>query len=298
MQTLSEIKLLLESRGLTPRKSLGQNFLIEKSLITKLVDAADVGPGQLVLEVGPGTGTLTEALLERGCRVVAVELDRGLAALNRDRLAHAHAGRFTLIEGDCLEGAGGRRLNTAARAALAGHPFRLVANLPYAAATPLMLTLLMDHPECDLLAVTIQKEVVDRLEAPESTKEYGTLGIVAQALATVEPVAVAPRECFWPRPDVTSALVRLVRRPTPRTPDPAGLAVFCQTLFSKRRKQLGAILGRDFPFPPGIAPAARPETVPVAGMIELHRLAAARGVGSPAPSDGEDAGEDPNTDHK
>src|SRR4051812_5019410 len=100
MQTLIQIRALLEERGLAPRKSLGQNFLIDQNLIRKLVDASGVGAGDLVLEVGPGTGTLTEELLERGCEVVACELDRGLAELLRERLGANP--RFTLVEGDCL----------------------------------------------------------------------------------------------------------------------------------------------------------------------------------------------------
>src|SRR6186713_2406397 len=103
MQTLAQIRELLESRGLAPRKSLGQNFLIDHNLIRKLVDASGAAAGDLVLEVGPGTGALTEELLDRGCRVIACELDRGLAELLRERFAAtAGSGRFTLIEGDCL----------------------------------------------------------------------------------------------------------------------------------------------------------------------------------------------------
>src|SRR5690606_14845366 len=109
-----------------------------QNLVVKLVDEARVGPGELVLEVGPGTGTLTEELLARGCEVVACELDRGLAALLRDRLGAND--RFTLVEGDCLGGK--RHVSPAVVEALGGRPFVLVANLPYGAATPLMLALL------------------------------------------------------------------------------------------------------------------------------------------------------------
>ena len=105
MQTLTEIKSLLESHGLRPRHALGQNFLCDHNLIRKLVDASGVKSGDRVLEVGPGTGTLTEELLARGCRVIACELDSMLASLLRVRLAdHLKTGAFTLIEGDCLAG--------------------------------------------------------------------------------------------------------------------------------------------------------------------------------------------------
>ncbi len=285
MQTLAEIKALLASRGLAPRKAFGQNFLVDKNLIGKLVDSAELRPGDLVLEIGPGTGALTEALLERSARVVAVELDRGLAALLRERapelLASCPGSSLTIIEGDCLAGPGGRSVNPEAIAALAAaasgggvdRSFRLIANLPYGAATPLLLALLIHHPVCRVLAVTIQREVAERLAAPSGTKAFGTLGIVAQAMAEIRLVASLPPECFWPRPDVTSAMVLLTRRAEPLTPDPGGLAVFCQELFSKRRKQLAAILGRGFPFPGGILPEARPDTLTVPQLIGLHNSA-------------------------
>lgn len=309
VQSLTEIKALLESRGLSPRHRLGQNFLIDKNLILKLVDAgmgsaSASAPGErrtpplqtplpppLVLEIGPGTGALTEALLAHpgGARVVAVELDAGLAALLRERapeLLQRHPeSTLTVVEGDCLADSGGREVNREALAALGtSEPFVLVANLPYAAGTPLMLALLTRHPaRCRRLAVTIQREVADRLAAGPSTKEYGTLGIVAQAMARVTRIANLPPECFWPRPEVHSAMVLLEVREEPLTHNPVGLAAFCQRIFSQRRKQLGSILGRDFPFDhPTLAPFAikatdRPEAVSVAGLAAMAEVESARG---------------------
>jgi 16S rRNA (adenine1518-N6/adenine1519-N6)-dimethyltransferase len=260
VQTLADIKGLLADRGLTPRKALGQNFLIDKNLIARLVEASGVAAGDVVLEVGPGTGTLTEALLARGVEVVAGELDRGLAALLRERVAGLGLpGRFTLVEGDAL--ASGRHVATGLVEALGGRAFRLVANLPYAAATPLMLSLLMEHPGCALQAVTIQREVAQRLLAKPGEKTYGTLSIVAQAVATVKSVATLPPECFWPRPEVTSAMVVVERRGVPRTRDAAALSRFAQRLFSARRKQLGSTLGRGLDWPKGIEATARPESL-------------------------------------
>jgi len=261
VQTLSEIKELLASRGLAPTKRLGQNFLVDQNLLRRLLEASGAGEGDLVLEVGPGTGTLTEALLERGCRVVACELDRGLADLLRERLGERYADRFTLIEGDCL--AGKRAINAEILAALSDRPYRLVANLPYGAATPLMLTLLVDHPACAAMHVTIQREVADRLRARPGTKEYGEVSIVAQALATLERICPAPPECFWPRPQVTSEMLSLRRREHALTDDPRRLQALCRRLFTKRRKQIGAILGRDTPLPPGVPGDARPENLTV-----------------------------------
>ncbi len=226
-----------------------------------------------MLEVGPGTGALTEALLERGCRVVAVELDAGLAAMLRERqgeLAARYPGsELQVIEGDCLDGPGGRRVNPAAIAALGAGEFALIANLPYGAATPLMLGLLIHHPACTRMAVTIQREVAERLLAKSGTKTYGTLGVVAQAMAEIRHVADLPPECFWPRPEVHSAMVVLERRAKPLANDPEALTVMCQRLFGQRRKQLGSILGRDFAWPAGIDAGARPEQLSVAELVEL-----------------------------
>jgi 16S rRNA (adenine1518-N6/adenine1519-N6)-dimethyltransferase len=274
VQTLAQIREMLDSRGLAPRKALGQNFLIDHNLIRKLVDASGVIAGDLVLEVGPGTGALTEELLSRDCHVVACELDRGLAELLRDRFGGAGSapGSFTLVEGDCL--ATKRTLSDDIIRELAGRPFRLVANLPYGAGTPVMLALLVNHPECGSMHVTIQKEVADRLLAGPSSKDYGTLGVVAQAMARVERVAVLPPECFWPRPDVTSAMASITRVPQPLTRDPGALAEFCQRVFSKRRKQLGAVLGRTFPWPDGVRPENRVEELPVERIVALAAAAA------------------------
>jgi 16S rRNA (adenine1518-N6/adenine1519-N6)-dimethyltransferase len=277
LQTLAEIKQLLAERGLSPRKSFGQNFLIDHNLIRKLVDASGVGAESLVLEVGPGTGALTGELLDRGCRVIACELDRGLAALLRERFAD-RGDRFVLIEGDCL--GVGRRLAPEVVQALGGRAFTLVANLPYNAATPVMLALLMDHPECRGLFITIQREVADRILARPGTKDYGTLGIVAQAVATPGRIANLSSECFWPRPDVASTMLGLVRRPDPLTEDPRGLAECCQRIFGMRRKQLGTVLkgepGLADGWPDGILPTMRAEELPVERIVALCRTLARR----------------------
>lgn len=255
MQTLAEIKSLLEARGLRPKRSLGQNFLVDHNLIRKLVDASGVSRGDLVLEIGPGTGTMTEELLARGCRVVACELDDALADLLRDRLPGGPGGEhFTLVHRDCLEGKHtlAPEILAALRQAAAGEgcggagkstpPFALVSNLPYGAGTPAMTTLLMDHPECRVLAVTIQREVADRLLAEPGSKDYGPLAVIARTFAHVERLAKAPPECFWPRPDVTSAMVLMRRRDDPATRDAAGLSDLLRDLFAQRRKQIGGAL--------------------------------------------------------
>jgi 16S rRNA (adenine1518-N6/adenine1519-N6)-dimethyltransferase len=277
MQTLTQIRELLESRGMSPKRSLGQNFLIDHNLIRKLVDEAGVGEGDLVMEVGPGTGTLTEELLSRGCEVVACELDDGLADLLEERRAEIPGGeRLTVVRGDCLQDKHHLSAELAAvvREKLAQRAeekraFSLVANLPYGAATPLIMTLLVDWPACRWLAVTIQREVVDRLMAPERSHDRGALSVAAQALAEIRRVAVLPRECFWPRPEVTSAMVLLTRRSTPLTRDAKRLSAACRLLFAQRRKQLGSVLGRGFPFPEGVAATMRAEELSVEQVEQI-----------------------------
>lgn len=289
MQTLSEIKQLLESRGLSPNKALGQNFLCDHNLIRRLVDESGVKAGDVVLEVGPGTGALTDELVARGCAVIACELDRGLAALIRERFAE----RITLVEGDCL--AGKHALNPEIVAALAGREFTLVANLPYGAASPLMAMLATEfapgnphrNPTCLGQFVTIQKEVGQRLRAPSGTEDFGELGVLVQSMCEVKRVAVLPPECFWPRPKVTSemaAIVPLARLGKPvRTSDPARLARLCRLLFGQRRKQIGSILGRAEmgslgPLPGGVEPTHRAEVLSIEQLEQLAALLHARGM--------------------
>ncbi len=248
MQTLTQIKQLLEAHGMRPKRSLGQNFLTDHNLIRKLADAARLEAGETVLEVGPGTGTLTEELLERGCRVVACELDDGLAGLLRERvpalLGSQEAHRFTLIHADCLEDK--RTISAEVLRAVGDGPFKLVANLPYGAATPLIAALLSGFPACGLMAVTIQRELGDRLAALPGTRDYGPLAVLTALSARVSRIAFAPAECFWPRPDVTSVMMLLERRPDAADSEMLNrVSVFAQRVFAQRRKQLGAAMGKS-----------------------------------------------------
>jgi 16S rRNA (adenine1518-N6/adenine1519-N6)-dimethyltransferase len=272
VQTLSEIRELLAARGIAPKHRLGQNFLHDKNQLARLLHAADVQPGDLVLEVGPGTGTLTEALIERGGIVIACEIDRDLAAILADRLG----GRVTLIRGDALEK--GRALNPDVAAAFGGRPFKLIANLPYQVASPLITTLLIGHQNCTGLFVTIQKEVAARLAAAPGTKAYGPLSIIVQSLATVDLIGIVPPSCFWPEPEVTSAMIAIrprrgAQRPFASGLDAAAFARYVTRLFTRRRKQLGTILGREREFPAGITADLRPEALAVDQLIALWHAA-------------------------
>jgi len=276
VQTLSEIRNLLALRGLTPKKSLGQNFLHDHNLIKKLVDASGVTRGDVVLEVGPGTGALTVELLARGCHVVACELDDELVGLLRETMpavAEAHGGSFSLVHADCLESK--REVSREVKSVLGGRPFTLVANLPYGAATPLMLALLTRHPECAGLYVTVQREVGDRLLGRVGEDTYGTISVVVWACAMGERVAKLPPECFWPRPEIDSSMIGLRRREKPATGDLVGLADFTQRVFAQRRKQLGSVLGREVTqsanWPRGLLPSVRAESLSpdeIVGLFE------------------------------
>lgn len=274
---------MLGAAGLSPRKSLGQNFLIDQNLIARLVEAGagDAAAGSLVLEVGPGTGTMTEELLARGCVVIAAELDHGLCELLRQR--HGVNPNFTLVEGDCL--AGKSTLSDDVVAALGGRAFRLVSNLPYGAGTGVLLALLTRHPECDRMAVTVQREVADRLAAGAGDELYGSISIVAQCVASVKKIATLPPECFWPRPEVTSAMVVLDRLAEPSTDNPVTLAEFCKRAFAGRRKQLRGLLksmgwgdGTSPPpeMPEGVRPESRIEELSPIQVSALERTGRAR----------------------
>ena len=268
MQSLSDIRAILDSRGLRPKHRFGQNFLTDAGKLARILAAAELQPGDRVLEVGPGTGVLTEQLLEQGVTVIAVEIDRDLAAILRERLGK-WGERFTLIEGDVLDGK--HRLSSNVIAALAGGPFKLIANLPYNVASPLLANLAVDYPAMSLAIVMIQREVADRLTAGPGGKEYGPLGVIVQAMCQVERITTLSPACFWPQPKVDSAVLRLVRRPEPLTADPHALSGLLQKVFGQRRKQLGSILGRDTPLPAGIDPQSRPEQLSIEQLIALTR---------------------------
>ncbi len=265
MQTLTEIRAVLAEHGLTPRRRLGQHFLHDKNLLGRLVEAAGINRGDLVVEIGAGTGSLTEALLERGAEVVACEIDPGLAAIVRQRCGS----RLELIEGDCL--GAGRRLSEPLQQALGSRSFSLVANLPYQAASTVIVTLLAHHRECHGQFVTIQQEVAQRLTASPGTKEYGALSVIVGALADVATIASLPPTCFWPQPKVASMMIAITPRPHHGIDDAQDLARFTTALFGKRRKQLGTIFGRTTSWPEGVTPQQRPEALSVGQIVALWR---------------------------
>ena len=278
-QTLTDIKQLLATHGLHPKHKFGQNYLHDGNHMARIMEAADIGPGDRVLEVGPGTGALTERLLETGASVIAVEVDSDFETLLRDRIAQACGpdARFELLITDIL--AGKHAIAPAAIDAVGDGPFKLIANLPYQIASPLLANLVQQHPNMTDAVVMIQKEVADRLAAPPGRKSYGALGILVQAMCDVARVGVLAPGCFWPAPKVASAVVHLKRRDDPLTRDPAALSALLQKLFTQRRKQLGKILGRDAALPAGVTADQRPESLSVDQLVALAELTARADTG-------------------
>ncbi|MGA2265201.1 MAG: 16S rRNA (adenine(1518)-N(6)/adenine(1519)-N(6))-dimethyltransferase RsmA [Phycisphaerae bacterium] len=254
MQTLTEIRRMLADAGLTPRRRFGQIFLIDGNLMAKLLELAEVPAGQTVLEIGPGTGSLTEELLTRGAKVVAVEIDKGLCRLLRQRLGDR--GDLTLIQGDALSGKG--QLSEAMLLALPP-TVHLVANLPYSIATPLVAECLLhswrvqagqgrDKKSCrfDRLTFTVQREVADRLAAPPGGGDYGPVSVLVALLGRLRLGNALPALAFWPAPKVASRMVRidLDLQAAAALKNVETLRALLALAFGQRRKQIGSIVRR------------------------------------------------------
>lgn len=252
MQTLREIRELLQRYHFAPQKQFGQCFLVDGNLMHKLLDLAQVGREQTVLEVGPGTGSLTEELLDRCGRLVAVEIDRGLADLLRERLGGQES--FTLLCRDVLASKHAIAPEVTAAVSPSAH---LVSNLPYNVATPLIAQCLTDTwRTCvgevagicrfERLTFTVQREVADRLACGPGGPDYGPLSILVSLLGELTPGPVVPASAFWPRPNVASRIVRIdfVDDKARRVADLDVLRRLLALAFNQRRKQIGSLLHR------------------------------------------------------
>jgi len=239
-QSKRQITELLTNCGIAPLKRFGQHFLIDGNLMTKLVNAAELTRRDVVLEVGPGTGSLTELLLERAGHVVAVEIDRGLYGLLTERLGDHE--RLSLLRQDVLETK--HRIAQEVISLLSsrkrelGGRVLLVANLPYQVVTPLLVDLLMGELDISPLCFTVQAEVGQRLMASLCTKDYGPVSVYVQVLCTVRRIAHVPAQAFWPMPKVESVMLRIdVERRLP-TDVSAMLSDIVRKSFIHRRKTL------------------------------------------------------------
>ncbi len=223
----------------------GQNFLTDLNLLRLLAETAEVSQDDVVLEVGTGTGALTALIAERAAAVVSVEIDPQLHQLASEELIDFD--NVTLLQHDALEGK--HTLDPEMMAAIAarlteqpGRRFKLVANLPYSVATPLIANLLAGSLVPETMTVTIQRELAERIVAQPGTKDYGALSVWVQSQCHVQLVRLMPPEAFWPRPKVTSAIVqiRLDSERREKIVDREFFHAFLRTLFLHRRKSLRA----------------------------------------------------------
>jgi 16S rRNA (adenine1518-N6/adenine1519-N6)-dimethyltransferase len=275
--TPSATRELLAGLGHTPRRSLGQNFLIDGNIVRKSLELAQIAPDDAVIEIGPGLGTLTSALLEAGAKVWAVETDPALTAHLCATLGMQYPQALNLLEGDAV-----RHPLAALPAELAtAGAFKIVANLPYAIATPWMDAVL-GGPLPARLVLMVQQEAAQRYTAQPSTKQFGAISIFLQVAFDLAPGHRVSATCFYPRPEIESQLLHLVRKPAPFAFSPE-IKRFIRELFQHRRKQLGALLrGRLADggaawlarlAQHGLSPQSRPEDVPPAIWMELPALA-------------------------
>jgi 16S rRNA (adenine1518-N6/adenine1519-N6)-dimethyltransferase len=248
-QTLSHIQKLLSSRGIRPKEKLGQNFLIDLNLIDLIVRTAELTSDDLVLEIGTGTGSLTTRLAAEAGAVVSVELDLHIYELARETIGDLSNVRF--INSDAL-----RNKNElspavlgaidAAKSAMRNSHFKLIANLPYAVATPVIANLLIQDRPIERMVVTVQYEIAERLVAAPGTPAFGALSVLVQSLAAVSIVRRLGPSVFWPRPQVESAIVRIDPDPVRRAlvGDVPRFRAFLRDLYTHRRKNLrGALSG-------------------------------------------------------
>ncbi len=291
MLTPATVHALLDEHGLRPKKSLGQNFLVDPNTARRIVARAELAPGMRVLEIGPGLGSLTLALVAAGHDVAALELDERLAEVLRAVLADAdpdpdadadadrgRGGRVRVEVGDACTVDLGRLLGAGPG------PWACVSNLPYNVAVPVVMRLLEDAPLVERILVMVQREVGERLAAGPGDPQYGAVSVKVAYFAEAAVVGLVPPTVFVPRPTVESALVRLERRSEPPVAVPSAdeLFVLVRAGFAQRRKMLRRslqpVLGERTPAvltAAGIEPTARAEALGLEQWAALARSAAA-----------------------
>jgi 16S rRNA (adenine1518-N6/adenine1519-N6)-dimethyltransferase len=272
----AEIRELAARLGVTPTKKLGQNFVHDPNTVRRIVAAADLRPDDVVVEVGPGLGSLSLGLVGAAAHVHAVEIDRKLAA---ELPVTVGSDRLTVHTADAMR---------VAAADFDPAPTMLVANLPYNVAVPVVLHLLAELPTLRGGLVMVQKEVADRLVAKPGSKVYGVPSVKLAWYATARPAGRVPPAVFWPVPNVDSGLVAFTRRPAPGGADRAAVFAVIDAAFAQRRKTLRAALAGWAGGPDraeeilrvaGVDPRARGESLGVAEFAAITAAAAAAGDG-------------------
>ena len=205
------------------QKKFGQNFLIEPGVLETIVEAAEIGEEDCVLEIGPGIGTMTQYLAEQAGEVIAVEIDKALIPILKDTLSTYT--NVTVINADILNG---------------GKPVKVVANLPYYITTPIIMQLFESHVPLESITIMVQTEVAERMQVGPGTKDYGALSLAVQYYSRPEIVTHVPPSCFMPRPNVGSTVIRLNRyeKPPVETADEEFMFRLIRASFNQRRKTL------------------------------------------------------------
>ena len=227
------------------QKRFGQNFLIDSNILEKIVSAAEVTKDDCVLEIGPGIGTMTQYLAESAREVIAVEIDKTLIPILEDTLSPYH--NVTVINEDILK----VDIRKLVEEKNQGHPIKVVANLPYYITTPIIMVLFESHVPLKSITIMVQKEVADRMQVGPGTKDYGALSLAVQYYAKPEVVAYVSPECFIPKPNVGSAVIRLDRYENPPVcvENEEFMFKVIRAAFNQRRKTLANGLGNASDLP-------------------------------------------------
>lgn len=225
---------VLQKYNFNFQKKYGQNFLIDTHVLEKIIRESGITKDDLVLEIGPGIGTMTQYLAENAREVVAVEIDKNLIPILSDTLSAYD--NVTVINEDILK----VDINKIAQEKNNGKPIKVVANLPYYITTPIIMGLFESHVPLESITIMVQKEVADRMQVGPGTKDYGALSLAVQYYAKPEIVANVPPNCFMPRPNVGSAVIKLSRyeKPPVEVKDEAFLFAIIRASFNQRRKTL------------------------------------------------------------
>ena len=226
---------ILQKYNFNFQKKFGQNFLIDTRVLERIIESAEITKDDCVLEIGPGIGTMTQYLAEAAREVVAVEIDKNLIPILQNDTLAAYD-NVTIINDDILK----VDINEIVREKNNGQPIKVVANLPYYITTPIIMGLFESHVPLKSITIMVQKEVADRMQVGPGTKDYGALSLAVQYYAKPEIVANVPPNCFIPRPNVGSAVIRLTRhdKPPVEVKDEAYMFALIRASFNQRRKTL------------------------------------------------------------
>ena len=230
----AKTKEIIQKYQFTFQKKFGQNFLIDGNILGKIVEAAQITETDCVLEIGPGIGTMTQYLAERAKSVVVVEIDKNLIPILQETLSVYQ--NVKIINEDILK----TDIDRIVRKENDGKPIKVVANLPYYITTPIVMSLFENHVALQSITIMVQKEVADRMQAVPGTKDYGALSLAVRYYAKPEIIMKVPASCFMPRPNVDSAVIRLIRYDNPpvEVRDEAWLFSIIRASFNQRRKTL------------------------------------------------------------